>query len=449
MMTVLYVPILFIDIPDITLPELNSLIVGEKVAEGFSPFRELVDSTPPLTAWFYALCDSVFGHSLVARHVLSFIILFLQGAFLSIILIDKKVFTENTYIPAFIFSILAFFSFDTLSLTGDLAAFGFILLSLNNLFKEIEFRVQRDETIFNMGIFISLASLFSFSYIIYLPGALAILTVFTRTSPRKYLLLLFGFLLPHLFLITVYFYTDALNALWQFYYLPNLRFPSSSLMDVKSLFLLCAVPLLYLFISLFILGRDAHLTKYQSQIFQAVFLWFVIAIVQIIFSRDLRPQSLLPLLPPVSFFFTHFLLLIRRKKFAEMNAWVLLLGIVIVAYLARYGKLDSIRYENLKVQVSASELKGKRILVLNNQPDLFLNNTLGSPFYEWKLYQPIFEHPDYYDHVLMVHHAFEKEKPDVIVDPNNLMAGFLDRLPTLKLSYEKSPEGYRLKKISN
>jgi hypothetical protein len=49
----------------------------------------------------------------------------------------------------------------------------------------------------------------------------------------------------------------------------------------------------------------------------------------------------------------------------------------------------------------------------------------------------------------MVHQAFEIEMPEIIVDPHNLMAGFFNRLPNLKLNYEKSPEGYRLKNVSN
>lgn len=441
-MTLLYLP-MFIDTPMLTFPELESFVLGERVSEGYSLYSELIDSTPPLASWFYGVCD-IFGRSLTMRHLAGFLILFLQSAFWGIVLIDKKAFSENTYIPSFLFSVLAFIAHDTIALTADLAAFGFTLLALNNLFKEIEFRIQRDETIFNLGVFISLASLFNFSYLIYLAGAVLILALFTRTTLRKYLLLAFGFLLPHLLLHTAYFFMDSLDALWQFYYLPNLKFPTHSLMGLKSLVILCAIPLFYLFVSLFILGRDARLSKYQSQIFQAMFLWFVVVIVQLFFSNDLRPQSLIPLLPPVSFFLTHFLLLIRRRKFADMNVWILFLSIVVMAYLVRYDKISSIRNENLVVGEADIEIKNKRILVLDNQPALFQYNTLAVPFYEWSLFQPIVEQPDRYDHVLLIHRAFKKEMPDVIVDPKNLMEGFFNRLPELKEKYEKSPEGYRL-----
>lgn len=440
---------LFIDMPDVTLPELKSFVVGERVSEGYGLYHGTIDSTPPLTSWFYGLFDLVFGRSLTMRHILAFIILFVQSAFLGIILIDKKVFSENTYIPSLLFSLLAFISFDSLALTGDLLAFGVLLLALNNLIKEIEFRTPRDETSFNLGIFISLASMFSFSYAIYLPGAIIILSIFTRSSIRKYLLLVFGFVLPHLVLICIFNLNGYAHDLWQNYYVHNLSFPSHDLISTKSLLLLCTVPLFYLFVSLFILNRDARLTKYQSQVFQMMFLWFVVAFLQFFIATDFRPQSIITVLPPVSFFLTHFLLLIRRRKFAEMNTLILFMGIVTLAYLTRYDQIPQISYSDLKVKDSTLPVRDKKILVLSDHQAAFTHNVLGSSFYDWDLSSPVFLNPDYYENLLSVHRAFEKEKPEVIIDPENLMAGFFVRLPQLKAQYVKSPEGYRLKSISN
>ena len=448
LMTLLSLP-LFIDTTPLTHPELRSFVIGEKVHEGNALYSELIDSTPPLASWLYGLGDILFGRSLTIRHLLAFLILFSQSAFLGIMLIDKKVFSENTYIPSFVFSILAFISFDSLSLTADLLASGFILLTLNNLFKEIEFRIQRDETIFNLGLFLSLASLLRFSHVIYLPGAILVLLIFTRSNLRKYLLMMLGFMLPHLFLICVYYVSGDFLSLWEHFYLPNLSFGSGSLMNSTSLLWLCAIPLLYLFISLFILNRDAHLTKYQSQIFQAMFLWFAVALIEILFTSDRRPQSLITLLPPVSFFLTHFLLLIRRRKFAEIHLWVLLVAVVTVTYLTRYNKIEKIQYDKLIVNQASNPMKGKRILVLDDQPELFANNQLATSFYEWSVSQPIFEHPEYYDNLLAVSRSFEGDLPEIIVDPKNLMKAFFDRLPALATHYERTPEGYRLVKISN
>jgi hypothetical protein len=437
---------LFINSPGTTLPELESFIVGEKIADGFLPYNELIDSTPPLAAWFYGACDFVFGRSLAGRHLAAFIILFFQSAFLAIVFIDKKVFAENTYLPAFLFSILACISFDMLSLTAEIPAFGFLLLAINNLFKEIEFRVQRDETITMLGLFISLASLCSFSYSIYLPGIFLILIIFTRTSPRRYILFLVGFILPHLMLACGYYLHGSIEQLWFNFYIPSLSFYATKLISAQSMLWLCATPSVMLFVALFILNRQAHLTKYQLQLFQTFFLLLLIGVGKVFITDDLRPQNLLPLIPSVIFYLTHFILSIRRKKFAELSLWTLLIAIPTVAYLARYEKIEAISYNKLYVAENANLPKNLSVLVLDNNPEWYVTNKLATGFYDWRLCREIFNKPDYYDNVLLVNAAFTKETPQLIVDPKNLMKAFFDRLPALAAHYEKSAEGYRLKK---
>lgn len=432
---------LFIDSASITLPELKSVVIGEKVTEGFSLYSEIIDSTPPLGSWFYGVCDFIFGRGLTGRHIATFIILFLQSAFFGIILIDKRAFAENTFIPTLIFSLLTLFSFDLLSLTVDIAAFGFLLLALNALLTEIEFRVQRDETIFNLGLFVSLATLFNFSYIIYLPGFLLILIIFTRNSVRKYLLMLTGFSLPLVLLFCLYYLRGEGDALLYRFFVPNLSFINNSLGTTKSLLVLGAVPLYYLFLSLFVLNRNAHLTKYQSQVLQTMFLWLLIALIQIYFAPDLRPQSLLPLLPPVSFFLTHFLLVLRRKKFAEIHAWIFFIGIVGTTYLARYQKVIPVDYSNLTVKIPSQEILNKKILVLDDSPGMLIKNTLSPPFIDWELTRAIFDNPGYYENVLLVNRQFERDHPELIVDPENRMEKFFERIPKLKSQYQKLDNG--------
>ncbi len=441
---------LFIDTPGITVPELKSFLTGERLSDGFALYHDTLDSTPPLAAWFYSFFEMIFGRSLTARHIVAFLILFLQSVYWGFVLIDKKVFNENTFIPSLLFSLLAFISFDSLALTGDLLAFGILLPALNNLIKEIEFRAPHDETAFNLGLFVSIASLFSFSYALFLPGVLLILSIFTRSSVRKFLLIILGFVLPHILLLCVYNLKGDAGALWNNFYLYNITFPAHDLMSFKSLLLLCSIPVFYLFVSLFILNRDARLTKYQSQVFQAMFLWFLTAIFHLFFTNDLRPQSLLVVIPPVSFFLTHFLLLIRRKKYSEMNVWILFVGIVTLAYLTRYEKIEAIDYQNVLVrEPSLPGIQNKKIVVLSNDLSAFHNNKAGSGFYDWGLSEPVFKNPDYYENVVRVYRAFESEKPEVIIDPDNLMAAFFDRMPQTGSLYEKSPEGYRLKIANN
>ena len=142
---VFFIPIL-VDPPDLTYPELRSIVVGEKVHDGNVLYIELVDSIAPLAAWFNGLIDIFFGRSILPRHILAFFIIFLQTSYIGIVFANKRAFAENSYIPSLVSGILFTFSFDTICLTPELVGAGFLLPALNNLFKEIEFREQRDES---------------------------------------------------------------------------------------------------------------------------------------------------------------------------------------------------------------------------------------------------------------------------------------------------------------
>jgi hypothetical protein len=447
LLLIIYIPLFIYDNP-LTIPELKNLLVGEKQNEGYSMYQEVVDNTAPLAAWTHEILDSLFGRSILVRHIFAFLIIFLQSAYVGILFISKKVFSENTYIPSFLFSTLFFFSCDTLTLSNELLGSGFLLVALNNLFQEIEFRSEGDESIFNVGLCVSLASLFSFSFIVYLFAAIVILLLFTRSNLRKFLLLVFGFLLPHLLTISIAYLNDATREIWEYYYLSNLSFERTELVNTTTLLTLSAIPVFYFVVSMVILNREARFSKYQSQILQTVLLWLLFSLIFVFYTKDLRPQSLIVFIPGLSFLFTHFFLLIRRQKFVQLNSWILLVGIVGVAYLGRFEKIKSIDYSSLWVKNQSDKIQGKRILVLENSLPLYYDNALATPFLNWKLSQEIFRHPDYYENVTQVYHSFRTDPPDLVLDKENLLEDFLDRMPEIKSGYMRQGDLY-VRKVNN
>lgn len=432
---------MFIDMPDMTYPELKNLVIGEKVQEGKTLYSEIVDLSGPLAGWFNGFLDLIFGRSIFARHILAFIVLFFQAAFVGIMFADKKAFSENTYIPSLLYAILFFFSFDTLSLTPELLGMGFILLALNNLLKEIEFREQRNESIFNLGVYISLASLFSFSFFVYLPGALLILIIFTRHPVRKYFLLICGFLIPHVLLLSIFYLLDSSREMWNYYYLPNLGMNSTRYFPTSGLWWLGTVPLIFLLISLFMLNREARLTKYQTQLVQSMFCWMIFSFLHLFFSKDIRPQSFIPVIPSLSFFITHSILVIHKKKFAEIGIWILLITTVSISYLARYD-MTGVDYSNLMVKDEKLNKPAKRILVLDDNIGIYKNYSLASPFFNWELSNPIFSTPEYYESVITVHNGLTSDPPDVIRDREDKLKPFLERAPQLKRMYVREAPFY-------
>jgi hypothetical protein len=406
---------LLVDPPGLTYPELKNFISGEKVREGNSMYVEIIDSTAPLAAWFNALLDLCFGRSVLARHILAFMIIFLQASYLGIVFSSKKAFAENTYIPSLIFAILFTFSFDTISLTPELLGSGFLLLALNSLFKQLEFREQGNEFIFT----------------------------------RQYFLMIFGFFLPHILLLSGYYLMDGLDEIWLYFYRPNLGFYSDRFISNQALWTLTGLPLLFLFISLIAMNRDARLSKYQTQLVQSMFFWMIFSVLQILVSKDFRPQSFITLIPSLSFFITHFLLLIRRRRIAEMYIWLLLIGIVTISYSARYNMWSGIAYDSLLVPESKTSFGGKRVLALDSDYSFYKHNELASPFLSWNLSKEIFGEPGYYENVILVYKGLNADPPDIIRDKNDQLKPFLQQIPKLKDMYSRNGIYYVKNSVSN
>lgn len=424
-----------IEFPALTLPELKGMLAGEMLADGKRMYTEVWDSMPPVTAYGQHFLDFMFGRATMPRHIITWLLIFFQAAFFGVLLINNRAFNESNYLPSLLFAVLAFFSFDTVSLTREIMGSTLLLLAMNNLLKEVEFKKQRDETIHNLGLYLGIASLCVFSYLIFFVGTAILLFLFTRIELRRFLLFLFGFLLPHLLLNTWYYWTGELRFLSANFYAANFEWNTIAFISVKSLFVLTALPLVYFVFSLIMLRRDAHLTKYQSQIFQVMFLWLIFGLLEVFFSRQRTPQTMLVCVPPVAYFINHYLLLINRKWIAETMLWIFVVGILTLNSLTVRNKVPSVDYSKLFLQPSNETITNKKIMVLSDDLSPLLNNKPAGIFLEWKLTEPVFNEPQYYQHVSAVATALQKDPPELILDPNNKLEGFIPFLPEIQRKY--------------
>ena len=433
-----------------TIQELRNFVLGEAIRDGKMMYVGVVDSTAPLAASVFGLTDWLFGRSLLGQHILALTFIIFQASFFAILLINNKAYNDNTYVPALIFGLLCFFSFDLLSFSPELLGSTVLLFALNNLFKEIEFRIQKDEIILNLGVYLGVATLLIFSYAVFLIATIIILFAFTRLTVRKLFLLLFGFGLPHALLICLYYLWGETSSLFHNFYLPNFTVSGEMLVDFKSILVLCAVPVIYFISSLFMLNREARFTKYQSQLFQVMFQWMLFCLVQVFVARELTPHSLIIFIPSLAYFISHYILLIRRKWIAEIMLFIFLISLLLINLLARYDKIGNIEYTRLfpKLSPYINGVFDKRVMVLSDDIGIYQKNKLAGSFLDWKLSREIFEEPDYYEHVLLVDKAIKMDPPDRIIDPNNLMNNFFERIPELQTRYKRDGVIYIRKIVS-
>jgi len=442
----LALPLLLHPLP-VMITEMQDRVLGVSMQEGRSLYLELVDDTPWLAASLSALTQSVLGDSQTGRHIMALLLIFFQAAYFSSVLIRNRAYNESNYLPALVFTILCFFSFDVLSFSRELLASSFLLLALNNLFREIEFKVQQEETILNLGFFLGLASLIVFSFACFWLGTLLILVVFARLTLRKSLLLTFGFVLPHLALICVYFLRGGLPQLMEYFYAPNLTLQTTPLISWRSIFWLGSGVLVFFCFSIVMLNREARFTKYQSQLLQVMLLWLSIAVLEVVFTRVRTPHSFIPFIPPLTYFISHYLLLIRRKWLAETMLWIFLISTVALSSTARWGKLKAVDYSTLFLGANPEpSVQNRRVMVLGDGLTSYQNNTPASYFLNWQLSEPIFKNPGYYENLIRINASFEKCLPDVIIDRTHVMPDVFKYLPRWRNRYEAAGAVYTLRR---
>ena len=440
---------LFVSPTGILLSELKNSVLGGAIADGQLMYVQVFDDTPPLAAAIFGLTDLIFGRSILAQHILALLLIIFQASYFAVLLINNKAYAENTYLPCLIFGLLCFFSFDLLSFSPELIASTLLLFALNQLFHEIEFKIQRDDIVLKLGAYLGMATFVIFSYWIFILIAVIILVIFTRAGFRKIALVVFGFLLPHLLLLTFYFYKNDLGLLWTNFYRSNLTLSGEMLVSAKAIVILASLPLAYFVFSIFMMNREARFTKYQSQLMQVMFLWLITSLVQIFIAREVSPASFLTFVPPLAYFISHYLLLIRRKWRAELMLWFFVIGTVGFCYYTRAGKLESVNYQKLfpEIRTFRGEPVNKKVMYLGKGYGIYEGNELGGYFLNWDLSRPIVEDAAYYRNVEIVASCFNEYPPDVVVDEEGLLDDFFERIPSLQSDYRR--EGNLYYRVSN
>src|SRR5688572_6903612 len=97
---------LMIDQPELTRPELKSMVIGEALDNGQMMYAEIFDATGPMAAGTFGFVDWIMSRSVIGRQIIALILIFFQAAFFAILLINNKAYNDNTYVPGLIYGLL-------------------------------------------------------------------------------------------------------------------------------------------------------------------------------------------------------------------------------------------------------------------------------------------------------------------------------------------------------
>lgn len=416
-------------ISDVSFWELKWLLLGEWVASGFSMYSETFDYTGPLAVAFYKGIDLVLGRSAVAHSVFSTLIIIFQAGVFNQSLLKNKVFSENSYLPGFLYSMLMVSVPDFMALSPQLISLTFILLALRNVLRRIDNQAT-DELFLNSGFFVGIASIVYLPSVVFFLVFLFALVLFSTAVTRRLILYLFGFVLV-ITLCSLYFYwLGDFNAYFQSFFVQSFTLSAQrSLGLVNFLCLTISFAVIFLLSVSKTLG-SARLTNFQQKIQQVLWLMFFGGIATFFLSNEKAGHELVFLVPTLAYFFNHYFMLLKKPFFRMIMPGLLIFGLIgysIFSYQHFIGGLL------VGTEVADRE---EQTMVLGADFAFYKNIDMNTPCFHPELTAAAFEGLNYYQSAGDLYDLFEKSNPRVIVDQMNAAPGIFNRFPVLMRNYD-------------
>ncbi|MEM6735436.1 MAG: hypothetical protein AAF620_05135 [Bacteroidota bacterium] len=427
-------------IQDTSYYELKWILLGEWLGGGHMMYSQTFDYTGPLAAMTYKLIHMIFGRTQFFFWVISSLLIIIQASIFNSLLLKNKVYSENSYLPAFLYTLLIISIPDFMTLSPQLMSLTFILLTLRNVFRRIDNQVT-DELFLSSGIFIGLAVMIYLPACVFFLVFLFSLVLFTTAIARRLFLYFFGFLLV-LSLFFVYYYLFGVHILFVERFIVDGFFASTlKFAPLKDLFVISA-PLAFVFlIAVFKTVKSAKLTNFQQKVQQVIWILLLGGIATFFLSNEKSGLELLFTVPVIAYFLTHYFILLKKQVFVFIMPGAVIFGLL---FYSGYT------YQNIPKSLIIKEqdpIEGK-VLVLGEKLELYAKLEMITPCFNEYISRKALEGIDYYEKAVILYDILQQADPDIIIDELNAMPKLMFRFPYLEETYSKvSSSDYR--KINN
>ncbi|MCH7413066.1 hypothetical protein MM213_06205 [Belliella sp. R4-6] len=425
-----------------TQPELIWMLAGERLANGFHMYKDVVDDTGPLSAGVYWVIHLIFGKNFFVYKLIAGLIILFQVAYINSLFIQYKSFEENTYIPGAVMIVLFHLSFDFLTISPALMGGTFIVLALGQLFSQTVLQKEGSDSVLLVGVFGGIATCFHFPLVIFLPFLIVSGIVVSGFSFNQFVLSLVGYLLPIALCALYYFWMDALPEFIFEYFFATRIIDVYSHVNLKDVLILFALPILLTLTGYFVGTWFKLITVNQQKQRQLILIFLIFAIFSIFLTNRRTPYQWIILIPAFTYFISQIFIYLTQTRVINTFAVILFLGVPLVGYSWLVYQKSSGKLESYAIiyQEKHKITQGKRILVLGDDTAYYKNASLATSYLNSKLSNRILKDFDDYADMAMVYQEFLTEKPDVIIDQEKVFENLIERIPPLGNLYQKNGE---------
>lgn len=424
----------------ILLPELEWMLVGEKIHDGSFLYKELWTNVGPLSAFIYWLIDVSFGRVQFAYEFIAILIVYFQALYFTFTCNTRQTFLEKNYAPGLVYALLMSLSFDMSKLSPVLLATTFLLFAFNKIVKQMERREGVSDEVFEIGLYIGIAVLFHQPSMVFILWSTSCLLFFTNANLRQHFLALLGFAIP-LFLVTLYFYfNDSIDEFQYNWFNGIFRIKQYSLEDFKSALLAITIPTILAFFGFLRQSQASRYNSYQQRTQQIMLLWAVVALLALFLSPNVAPMQFIIFIPCFAFFVTGFFLHFKGAFFPELTFTVVFTVIIFVQYQGAtpiIGKgFEQLSDMRIHPKQLPELMQGQKMLVIGERIDEYQLGKSATCYLNWDLSKIDLENPDNYESIINIFDNFKKDPPTIIIDKQNVVPKIFNRIPALAVDYK-------------
>lgn len=443
------IPLYFLDFP-LLRPELSWFLIGEKINEGWVMYKDLDDNTGVFSAMVYAFVDLIAGRSTTVYHILNIGIVFIQAIVLNMTINENNLLKSKTYVPALLYVVSSSIFFDFYTLSPPMMATTFLILSLRYLFQQMK-QQKRDSSVYMMGFYIGLAGLFYTPAILFIFLILFSVLLYSSSSMRSLLIVMIGFLFPLMAVGLYYYWNDALGS-----YLKDILIYSFTELDYWYLspkaILFLAIPSTGLMTwAMLRLSTGTGYVNYQVNTRLVMIFYIIVAVLTFFISPKKSGYHLFMFVPSMAYILGDYFLNVQSVFIRGLQFYSFFLFVWSVGFMyddSPFFRNDFVSSKKIVVDEQKYEKVGK-VLVLGNDVDYYVNNTLGTGYLNWRVAKQHFKDLPYLPQLMSIHENFFKELPDAIIDKEGVMADVFERLPDLGREYYKADDGNYYRVVGN
>ncbi len=281
----------------------------------------------------YKMLYRWFGDAALLNVILSAVMVVVLALLIELIIARYQFIRIRTRLPAILYVLLVGGITDMHTLHPAYFAVAFLLLAIFQMFSVFD-HARAYPALFNVGILLGVGSLFYFNLFIVVPAFLIGIPVLSRGSKwREYVVLLLGFLLPFLFALSYYFYTDRTTELLSVFE-QNVVVHVNHLKNNLPLQIYLGTLVFITLIASVDIAKHYDTKKVSSRKFFTVFFFiFLSTMVSYVFVPATSQEMLIVSAVPVTFLLSNYLVFLRSRFWGELFFTLLILLVVALQFL--------------------------------------------------------------------------------------------------------------------